>query len=293
MAHVVAAMLRPGAVYDSKNFRLWESHGYHITPVHFYSPIPDSRNLEEKDFRPSDCSGIDFRPDFQLKLLKDSFAQFSSEYNTFPIKSTGSNHFHLNNDAFTGIDPYIYYCMIRNFKPRTVIEVGSGNSTLLGVEACQLNASTRYVVIDPWPRGFISENIRGIEIMRQKVEDINVDMFLQLQENDILFVDGSHVVRTKGDVCFIILEILPRLARGVIIHFHDIFLPFDYPKELIVERQFFWTEQYLLQAYLTENCSVEVLFSSQFISSNYTEEVKHIFPNALGIYGGSFWIRKC
>ncbi len=265
---MVAVILRPGAVWDSENFRLWESHGYHITPIHFYYPIPDTRDLEKKDFQPSGCPGIDLRLEFQLRLLKESFAKFSQEYNTLPIKPTNSNAFYLDNDAFTGIDPYIYYCMIRNFKPKTVVEVGSGHSTVLGAQACQLSVSTRYVCIDPWPRDFISRGVPGIEFIRQKVEDLDLDMFLQLQQNDILFVDNSHVVRTAGDVCFIILEVLPRLAQGVIIQFHDIFLPFDYPKEWIVGQQRFYTEQYLLQAYLVENCHIEVLFAIPHMVTN-------------------------
>lgn len=293
IAHLVAVVLRPGAVYISENFKLWESRGYHITPLHFYSPIPDTRELEKKDFQTSGCPGIDLRPESQLKLLKEAFPKFSQEYNAFPINPTDSKVFYLDNDAFTGIDPYIYYCMIRHFKPQTVVEVGSGHSTILGAQTSRLNDSTRYVCIDPWPRDFISQGVPGIEFIRRKVEDLDLDIFCQLKQNDILFIDSSHVVRTAGDVCYIILEVLPQLAQGVVIHFHDIFLPFDYPKEWIVGQQRFWTEQYLLQAYLAENCHVEILFANHFISQNYTEEVRQAFPNALWIGGGSFWIRKC
>ena len=238
------------------------------------------------------CPGIDFRPEDQLSLLAESFTQFSQEYNAIPIKPTGSTSFYLDNDAFIGIDPYIYYCMIRQFKPNTVVEVGSGHSTLLGVQASQASNSTRYICIDPWPREFIARGVPGIEFIRQKVEDLDIDLFLALKQNDILFVDSSHVVRTGGDVNFILLEVLPRLAPGVIVHFHDIFLPYDYPKEWIVQQQRFWTEQYLLQAYLTENNHVEVLFSTYFISKRHREEIHQTFPNALWIGGSSFWIRK-
>ena len=154
-------------------------------------------------------------------------------------------------------------------------------------------APLHYVCIDPWPREFISRGVPGIEFIRKKVEDLDLDLFQQLQENDILFVDSSHVVRTAGDVCFEILEMLPRLAKGVIVHFHDIFLPFEYPKDWIVGQHRFWTEQYLLQAYLAENNHVEVLFANHFLSKEYEEEVRQNFPKALWIDGGSFWTRKC
>ena len=183
--------------------------------------------------------------------------------------------------------------MIRHFKPETVLEVGSGHSTLLGAQACRLNESTRYLCIDPWPRDFIAGGVPGTELIREKVENLGIELFQQLQRNDILFVDSSHVIRTASDVCFIILEVLPRLAEGVIVHFHDIFLPFEYPKEWIVERRLFWTEQYLLQAYLTENNRAKVVFANHFMSETYTEEVRQTFPNALWIGGGSLWIVKC
>lgn len=292
-AHIVATILRPGAVYDSENFRLWERNGYHITPSHFYYPIPDTRDLENKAFQPSELPGIDLRTEYQFELITRMFSRFSSEYNAFPTKSFDPTVFYLDNDAFAGIDPYIYYCMIRNFKPRTIIEVGSGHSTLLGAQAARANDSTRYICIDPWPRQFIARGVPDIELIQCRVEDVDMGMFRHLQSNDILFIDSSHVIRTAGDVYFMFLEVLPRLPSGVIIHIHDIFLPFEYPKDWLINQQRFWTEQYLLQAYLAENNHAEVLFASHYFSTTHPHEVKQVFPKALHIDGGSFWIRKC
>lgn len=291
-AYLVAILLRSGAIYNHENFKFWEKRGYHITPLHFYYPIPDTRELESKDFQQSELPGLDLRPEFQLRLMKQAFVGFSHEYNNIPKIAIDPTTFYLDNDAFNGIDPYIYYCMIRHFKPNTVVEVGSGHSTLLGAQASRLNQSTRYVCIDPWPRDFISSGVPDIEFIRQKVEDLDLRLFQELQPNDILFVDSSHVIQTAGDVCFMILEVLPRLSKGVIAHFHDIFLPFDYPKAWIVDQQRFWTEQYLLHAYLAENDHAEVLFANNFISKNYYQEVRQSFPNATWIGGASFWIRK-
>ena len=291
-AHLVGAALRSGAVYNSENFKLWEKRGYHITPLHFYSPIPDTRELEKRVFKPSACPGIDFRAESQLRLMKDDFTRFAPEYNALPVKPAAASTFYLENDAFLGIDPLVYYAMIRHFKPQTIVEVGSGHSTVLGAQTCRLNGSTRYVCIDPWPRDFIARGISGIEFIRSKVEDLAVDLFEQLQPNDILFVDSSHVVRTASDVCYIILEVLPRLKPGVIVHFHDIFLPFEYPKEWMVDLQRFWNEQYLLQAYLAENSRVEILFANHFLSQTYPQEVRQAFPQALWMDGASLWLRK-
>ncbi len=231
------------------------------------------------------------RPLAQLTLLKETFAKFAQEYTTLPIQPSTAQSFYLANDAFNGIDPHVYYSMIRHFQPAMIVEVGSGHSTLLGAQASRLNSTTRYVCIDPWPRDFILRGIPDVEFIRERVEDVDLDLFLQLQRNDILFIDSSHVVRTANDVCFLILEVLPRLAPGVVIHFHDIFLPFEYPQEWIVNEHRFWAEQYLLQAFLLQNSQAEVLFASHFISATYRQEVNDIFSNAQWIDGASFWIR--
>lgn len=292
IVRLVASLLSRERVQDPENFRLWESLGYHITLADFLSPIPDTRDIEARDLRPSACHGIDLRPEFQLRLMKESFAPLAPEYNALPVQATDSRTFHLDNPSFGGVDPHVYYCMIRYFRPQKIVEVGSGDSTLLGVQACRANGPTQYVCIDPYPREVTSQGLPGIELIRRKVEDFDLDIFLELRENDILFVDGSHAVRTGGDVCFVVLEVLPRLAPGVIVHFHDIFLPFDYPKEWILLEHRFWAEQYLLQAYLADNSQAEVLFATHFIASRYPDQVRATFPQALWIGGGSFWLRK-
>jgi hypothetical protein len=297
IAHLVSIILRPGAVYDRYNFRLWEKRGYHITPVHFYYPIPDTAELEVTYPTPTTVPGIDLRPEFQLSLLEEVFPQFSGEYNSFNHALQKKGEFYLDNDSFQGIDPHVYYSMIRYYKPDTIIEIGSGNSTVLSTHALDKNGKqARLVVIDPWPRDFtkqfISSKAYKLEHIEQKIEDVDLELFSNLKENDLLFIDGSHVIRTGGDVCFMLLQILPQLPKGVIIHVHDIYLPFEYPKEMILDRLLFWTEQYLLQAYLSENSHAEVIFGSHYMSVVYPAVVKKAFPQALSWQGGSFWIRK-
>ena len=157
-------ILRPGSLNEPENFKLWERHGYHILPIHFYYPIPNTLDLKNKILQPSELPGMDLRSLFQLNLMKESFIKFSHEYENFPNESIDSGIFHLDNDAFGGIDPFIYYCMIRHFQPRTILEVGSGHSTLLGAQASNLNKDTRYLCVDPWPRAFISDGVPGVEL---------------------------------------------------------------------------------------------------------------------------------
>ena len=112
IAHVVSVILRPGAVYDLYNFRLWEKRGYHITPVHFYHPIPNTSELERTYPMPTSVPGVDLRPDFQVELLEKVFPQFAAEYDAFPSTSQKPGEFYLDNDSFGGIDPHVYYSLL-------------------------------------------------------------------------------------------------------------------------------------------------------------------------------------
>lgn len=297
IAYLVGFILRPGATFDPHNFRIWERRGYHITPVHYHYPIPDTRELKKAYPLSTKAAGINMRPEFQLNLLREEFPKFSSGYNEFPIQALNSNSFYLNNDAFNGIDPHVYYSIIQHFQPKKIIEVGSGFSTILAFQALKRNnINSKLILIDSWPReftrNFISRNSSHIEHLQRKVEELDIDLFLQLHENDILFIDSSHVVCAGSDVSFLLLEVIPRLSHGVIIHFHDIFLPLNYPINWVIEENRFWTEQYLLQAYLADNKQTEILFANNFISREYPEVVKTVFPKALQWDGVSFWIRR-
>jgi hypothetical protein len=125
-----------------------------------------------------------------------------------------------------------------------------------------------------------------------RVQDAGFGLFQQLAANDILFIDSSHAVRCGGDVNYLFLEVLPRLNPGVIVHIHDIFLPNEFPKDLVKNRHFFWTEQYLLQAFLTFNSEFEILFANAYMANSHNAEMQETFPNALWLGGGSFWIRR-
>ncbi|MCX7046410.1 MAG: class I SAM-dependent methyltransferase [Candidatus Sumerlaeota bacterium] len=293
IGRLVAGLVRPGVISNLKNFQIWQDHGFHITPTHYFSPIPDTRDIE-KSYQPrSQAAGIDFRPDAHLQLLEKVFPKYAEEYNALPVEPTEKPGFYLTNGNYEGIDPHVYYSLIRWLQPKKIIEVGSGFTTLLALQAIHKNGGAQFLCIDPYPRDIIPTGAQGVEQVRKKVEDMDSDFFTQLGPNDILFVDDSHVVRMGGDVNFIILDVLPKLAKGVVIHFHDIFLPFNYPKEWVTRMGRYWTEQYLLQAYLTENPRAEVLFGNNYAAFQFPKEVADAFPNALYTEGsGSFWIRK-
>jgi hypothetical protein len=275
-------------------FQSWERHGFHVTPAHFYQPIPDTQSLPETLWtRPSELVGVDMKEAMQLALLRDHFPKFRDEYGQFATKPSEQNRFYLGNQLFDDVDALVAYCMVRHFQPRLIIEVGSGFSSLVLGDAVAKNTASSLICIEPFPREFLREGFPGLQsLMEQKVQDIDLDFFAQLESRDILFIDSSHTVKIGGDVNYLFLEVLPRLKPGVIVHVHDIFLPFEYRRDWVLDEFRFWAEQYLLQAFLTFNSEFEVLMANNYLNQYHEEELKAAFPNLSSWGGGSFWMRR-
>jgi hypothetical protein len=293
IAAVMARCLHGGKFHEI--FPVWERHGFHVTPVHFYQPIPDTQSLPETLWnRPSELVGVDMNDSVQLDLLRNCFPKFRSEYEKFPIKPTeGPKHFHLNNGLFDGTDALVAYCTVRHFQPRLIIEIGGGFSSLLLSEAAVKNNDSNLICIEPFPQEFLRQNFLGLRsLIEKKVEDVDLDFFSQLGSGDILFIDSSHTIKIGGDVNYLFLEVLPRLKPGVIVHVHDIFFPFDYQRKWVMEEFRFWTEQYLLQAFLSFNSEFEVLMANSYLSHYYKEDLKATFSRLPSLGGGSFWMRR-
>lgn len=293
IAKVMPHCLHSGKFHEI--FPVWERHGFHVTPLHFYQPIPDTRSLPETLWeRPSDLVGIDMNDAMQLDLLWNHFPKFRHEYDQFPTEATGTvGRFHFNNGLFDGTDALVAYCMIRHFQPRLIIEVGSGFSSLVAAEAIAKNDNSALICIEPFPLDFLRQGFAGLHsLIEKKVQDIGLEFFSQLESGDILFIDSSHTVKIGGDVNYLFLEVLPRLKPGVIVHVHDIFLPFDYRRDWVMDEFRFWTEQYLLQAFLSFNSEFEVLMANSYLAYRYMKELKATFMNSPWWGGGSFWMRR-
>jgi Methyltransferase domain len=292
IATIIPHCLHRGNFHEM--FPVWERHGFHVTPVHFYQPVPDTRALPEALWtRPSELVGVDMNESIQLDLLKH-FRQFRDEYEQFPTKPTGQpNRFYLNNHLFDGTDALVAYCMVRHFRPRLIIEIGSGFSSLVLNEGAAKNNGSALICVEPFPHEFLKQGFPGLHsLIQKKVEDVELGFFSQLVSGDILFIDSSHTVKIGGDVNYLFLEVLPRLKPGVIVHVHDIFLPFDYRRDWVMEKFRFWTEQYMLQSFLTFNSEFEVLMANSYLNHYHKEELKTVFPDLPSYRGGSFWIRR-
>jgi hypothetical protein len=286
-----------------KPFRLFQFLGFHVTPNHFYEPIPDTRELSEALWAaPSELPGIDLNESAQLGLLETFKSSLRSEYDALPRDRTSDpQQYYVNNGAFASIDGEALYCFVRHFQPRRIIEIGSGNSTLLTAQAIRRNReltadySCDYTVIDPFPNRAIRGGLNGLSrIIADPVQRVPLDTFRELQSGDILFIDSSHVLKIGSDVHFEFLELLPRLNPGVIIHVHDIFLPAEYPRWWVMKEFRFWTEQYLLQAFLAFNTAFEILFATSYLHMQHPDRLEAAFASysRTKVWPGSFWMRK-
>ncbi|MCX6722976.1 MAG: class I SAM-dependent methyltransferase [Candidatus Staskawiczbacteria bacterium] len=190
--------------------------------------------------------------------------------------------------------------MIRYFKPKKIIEIGSGNSTYLSTQAVLKNKeengkTAEFITVEPYPCKIIQEGFPGLtKLIKKEVQDVNLDEFDKLEENDILFIDSSHVLKIGGDVQYEYLKILPRINKGVIIHIHDVFFPVEYPKRWVLQEHRFWTEQYLLISFLMFNKDFEILWAGSYMNLNYSNLLKDAFNSydKNTSWSSSFWIRR-
>ena len=292
---VALSTLVRGEGYTAEEFRRFERSGVHVTPVHFYQPIPDTSQLSDEIWsRTSELVGIDMNDDEQLYLVRDVFPQFRNEYEALPNAPTEDpTSFYLGNGLFSGTDALTLYCMLRHLRPRRVVEVGSGYSTRLAAQAALVNGSTELVSIDPYPDEVLQEGFAGLtSLITAPVEEVPLDLFTTLGGGDVLFIDSSHVVRIGGDVAFLFLEVLPRLQPGVVVQVHDVFLPQQYPREWVVDGLRFWNEQYLLQTFLAFNSAFHVLIANSYLEARYPEVLRSTFPTSPWWGGGSFWFQR-
>jgi Methyltransferase domain len=299
-------------------FRMFQRIGITVGPNHYYWPVPDLRQLESRKWPLEEQPvGLDLRFDHQLEFLETVVPRYQSEW-----KSASAPFFSLRynygNGFFEAVDAEIAYCMVRHYKPRRIVEVGGGFSSR--VMAAALNANLKLdgvcgdlITIDPYPDKYPKKALSDrVHLITKAVQDVDRELFLSLRRGDFLFLDSSHVVAIGSDVVSEYLEIVPRLAGGVFIHAHDIFIPGDYPREAVLHNLSFWSEQYLLQALLMFNPQFQVLWGSSCMQNRASAELEFAFPqwqhsycsmpakkrrflptrDGDRIWPSSFWMRK-
>lgn len=283
------------------NILLRNKHKFIEIPLgHFYSPIPSIKEIREnensifsKDVK--SIEGIELNVENQIKILE----KFKEFYDEIPYKEEKVEgiRYYFGNGSFKYGDAIILYYMLRYIKPKKLIEVGSGFSSCVTLDANELflHNKIQCTFIEPYPellKSLIKESdFNKIEIIDKKLQEVEIEKFSTLVEGDILFIDSSHVSKVNSDVNNIIFKILPRLKKGVIIHFHDIFFPFEYPKQWIYNG-IYWNEAYLLRAFLQFNDSFEIMFFNSLMGDFYKKYFEDNMPLFLKNTGGSIWLRK-
>ena len=267
---------------------------------HFYSVIPNLSEVEaNKDllFRHSDnLEGIDLCETEQLNML----GKLSCYYSDLPFSETpqtSTNRYYFQNEYFSYSDAIILHTMLRHFQPKQVIEIGSGFSSavMLDTKDLFLHNSTNFKFIEPYPDRLLNlmneEDKSQNSLIIKPVQEVEIELFTQLNTGDFLFIDSSHVVKIGSDVLQIIFNILPRLKSGVIVHFHDIFYPFEYPYKWIKAGRA-WNEAYFLRAFLQFNNKFKILYFNSFMGLVHKESLEQKMPLCLKNIGGSLWLKK-
>ena len=262
---------------------------------HYYEPQFDHRTPKLDFSQDRSLPGINWNISGQLEFLERFI--FSQELVNIPKEKPEPLKFYLNNAAFKSGDAEYWYQLIRAIKPRRIFEVGSGNSTLMAMNALAQNQADdlrykcEHICIEPYEMPWLEES--GVSVVRRKVEDVELSFFSKLEENDILFIDSSHIIRPEGDVLFEYLELLPSLKKGVIVHIHDIFSPKNYLKQWLQDDVTFWNEQYLLEAFLTHNSTWKIVGALNYLHHNHYEKLKTVAPYLTPEREpGSFYIQK-
>ena len=291
-----------GPQHDKQNDKHDQNPTYRqfVPPGHFYSPIPDLNEVEKYrsrlfDDRRREMGEVDLQEAEQLQML-DKMEQLYHEL-PFPEQKAPSFRYYYKNPAFQYGDAITLYALMRLIKPHQYVEAGSGYSSCVALDTDEtfLGGQTKFTFIEPYPDNVLSlikkEDRKKITILPKNLQDVDVDYFSQLESEDFLFFDTTHVCKAGSDVQYIFFEILPLLKSGIYIHFHDIFFPFEYPEEWILEGRA-WNELYILHAFLQNNTKYEIVYFNNYMGKMHYELIGSKLPKALNNVGGSIWLKK-
>jgi len=268
---------------------------------HYYSPvfsIEDVKNRQEsiwKDVNKDGISCINLRTSEQKELV----LKLTTFYQEMPFQAERSERlrYEFKNGYFSYSDGILLYAMIRHFQPKKIIEIGSGHSSALMLDTNELffKNAIDLTFIEPYPAERLNwlmnaEDKKRFTVIQDFVQAVSLDVFTQLEAGDILFIDSTHVSKTGSDVNYILFDVLPVLQAGVIIHFHDVFYPFEYPKDWVFHG-YNWNEDYLLRAFLMCNTAYDIVLFPDYLHLHH-KEVFDLMPLCRLHTGGSFWIQK-
>lgn len=266
---------------------------------HYYSPIPSREDVlsyvKSRKAPAGNLPGINLNESSQRAVL-DEYTGFYQDL-PFPIHQTTGHRYYYENNWFGYTDAIFLYSFLRKYTPQRIIEVGSGFSSAVMLDTIDgfFSERPRVTFIEPYPDRLMSllkeGDTKKVEIIDKKIQNVAPETLLSLEAGDFLFIDSSHVVKCGSDLQFLMFDILPRLRSGVFVHFHDVFYPFDYPAEWLVEGRY-WNENYFLRAFLSYNSEWSILFFNTYAHLMFYETIKENMPLCAKSSGGSLYIQR-
>lgn len=262
--------------------RATERVGVRVQPVHYYSEVPDRRALRADQSawaRPVELVGVDWDLDEQLAWLEEVCGPYAAEVvGLADWRGLGTDR----GPGFGPIESQILHCAVRSLAPARILEIGSGVSTVISRRAADRNAAegrrpTAITCIEPYPRDSLRA-LPGVEVVAQRAQDVDRVHFERLEAGDVLFIDSTHAVRTGSELARLYLEVLPRLAPGVVVHIHDIVFPYLYMPD-VLDNVFDWQESTLLAALLIGNGGLRVLACTSALHHGRPAAVAALLPD--------------
>ena len=273
--------------------RQLQEHSVDVMPVSFYSSTPSLRDIESsfeyQDGAPPYLLPQIFDQAFMLQYLTE-LGEYAHEFvPDLAGDEEKCTRYFWQNSQFSFSDAMSYYCFLRKLKPRTVVVIGAGFSTLIASEAVARNGAGRIICVEPYPRPFLPK-LPHVSLQATKAQDLTVAWLHEhLDDGDVLFIDSTHTVKSGSDCVHLYLRLIPQLKRKLYLHVHDIFLPHGLPQKWLTELQIFWTEQYLLLALLLDNPKAKVLYGSAYHESQNLAALNAFMQGRYQAGGGSFW----
>jgi len=289
---------------DSEEFKRLALTEFFVPPGHFYSPIVDRTEAEAQFARitsegiPESVPGITI----DRNEMRQTWQKLVPLMVAAPFAELPANGlmYGFNNPYYGWGDGSVLYGMVRHYRPNRVIEVGSGWSSACMVDTVETSTALKceFTFIEPYPSSLLRELVaRDLRFSRVRLIDYPVQCvpyttFSELQSGDILFIDSSHILKTGSDVCYELFDILPRLSKGVLVHFHDMFWPFEYPEPWVMDENRSWNELYAVRAFLTNNRDWRVVLFNDFLRHFERPLIEATYPAFYRSPGGALWIER-
>jgi len=294
--------LNNGLIESNQKLQIYEEEynwghpkGHYYSPVHSKEDLTDYSTVKKREIN----KFRDVIPGFSDEKMLDFYKILTKYFNNYdyPEFDNLESRFFIKNNSYPVTDSLILFSMLMHFKPKQIIEIGSGMTSALMMDVNErfLNNSMQLTFIEPYPDLLYSrmkeKDKKMYKVIKKKVQEVPLKEFSRLEAGDFLFIDSTHVSKFNSDVNYEIFDILPMIKSGVFIHFHDVFDGFVYPLEWL-NLGWAWNENYILYAFLSYNRCYETLLMNDYLVSRHEKLLLKTFNRVPNNNGGSLWIKK-